>query len=407
MPADPTPDEASAGDGTVSRSGEDTAGGESRAGRRKAALRKRATVLRVVGVTVAVLALVTGLTVVYMYRHLSGNLTVEDLSSQLENRPSKIKVSDEPKEPLNVLVMGSDTRDCEGCKIDKETGAEASDTTILLHLSADRERAYGVSIPRDSMVDRPECDHGRIPADDYVLWNAAYGVGGPGCTIQQFEQLTGIYVDHHVVVDFAGFRNMVDAIGGVEVCIPETIDDRAHGIYLEAGTREVQGKEALAYVRQRHGVGDGSDIGRMKRQQAFVASMANKVVSARTLADPVRLFRFLDAATESLRVDPGLENIGRLTDLGLQFQDIGLSKIQFITIPWKWDPQDPNRVVWAPEAEQVWDRLARDKVLTPKLTTDAISAAKPTTTKKGGKKGPSSSPSEDPADDPRQVGLCG
>jgi LCP family protein required for cell wall assembly len=253
------------------------------------------------------------------------------------------------------------------------------------------------------MVDRPECDHGRIPADDYVLWNAAYGVGGPACTIQQFEQLTGIFVDHHVVVNFAGFRNMVDAIGGVEVCIPETIDDRAHGIYLEAGTREVQGKEALAYVRQRHGVGDGSDIGRMKRQQAFVASMANKVVSARTLADPVRLFRFLDAATESLRVDPGLKNLGRLTDLGLQFQDIGLSKIQFITIPWKWDPQDPNRVVWAPEAKQVWERLARDQKLTPRLTTDAISAAKPTTTKNGKKKGPS----DDPSDDPRQVGLCG
>ena len=91
-----------------------------------------------------------------------------------------------------------------------------SDTTILLHLSADRKRAYGVSIPRDSMVDRPACDHGAIPAQDYAQWNAAYAIGGPACTIQQFEQLTGIRIDHYLVVDFAGFKDMVDAVDGVE-----------------------------------------------------------------------------------------------------------------------------------------------------------------------------------------------
>lgn len=381
-------------------------------GRRKRKPSKRATTIKVLGVTVLVLALTTALTVVFVVRHLNGNLQVVDISNQLQDRPSKLLDEAAPDEPLNILVMGSDTREGEGNAIDQEVGAEASDTTILVHVSADRQRAYGISIPRDSMVDRPECELGAIPAEDYVMWNQAFSLGGPACTIQQFEQLTGVFVDHYVVVDFNGFRNMVDAIGGVEVCIPETIDDREHGIYLEAGTREIEGKQALAYVRQRYAVGNGSDIGRMKRQQSFIASMANKVVSARTLTDPVRLFRFLDAATESLRVDPGLQDMPALAGLGTQFKDIGLSKIQFLTIPWMVDPQDPNRVVWAPEADKVWKRIANDKPLPNRLTTDAISAAKPTTTKQnsGKKKGGGSDSSAADAEQQQALadaGLCG
>ena len=123
-------------------------------------------------------------------------------------------------------------------------GSGGSDTTILLHLSADRERAYGISIPRDSMVNRPACNHGAIPAASYQQWNAAFAIGGPGCTMQQFEQLTGVLIDHYVVVDFNGFQGMVDAIGGVQVCVPEEINDQAHGIHLDAGTYDVSGKQA-------------------------------------------------------------------------------------------------------------------------------------------------------------------
>lgn len=372
---------------------------------------RRATTIKVLGVTLVVLALTTALTVVFVVRHLNGNLQVVDISTKLQDRPSKVLDEAASDEPLNILVMGSDTREGAGNAIDQETGSEASDTTILIHVSADRQRAYGISIPRDSMVDRPDCDLGAIPAEDYVMWNEAFSLGGVACTQQQFEQLTGVFVDHYVVVDFNGFKNMVDAIGGVEVCIPETIDDREHGIYLEAGTREIEGKQALAYVRQRYAVGNGSDIGRMKRQQSFIASMANKVVSARTLTDPVRLFRFLDAATESLRVDPGLQDMPALVGLGTQFKDIGLSKIQFLTIPWMVDPQDPNRVVWAPEADKVWKRIAEDKPLPDRLTTDAISAAKPTTTKKnsGSKKDGSSDSSADAEQEQAlaDAGLCG
>ena len=217
---------------------------DSTAPKRRGKVRKRHTVGRVLLITVLVLAMVTGLGTIWLYRHLNNNINVFDPSAQMSNRPDKVAVEG-PKEPLNVLVMGSDNRDCEGCNIDNLTGGGArSDTTILLHVSADRQRAYGISIPRDSMVDRPDCkteDGETIPGADYTMWNEAFALGGPACTMQQFEQLTGVRLDHFVVVDFEGFRGMVDAIGGVEMCIPEPISDPAHGINIEAGTRKLKG----------------------------------------------------------------------------------------------------------------------------------------------------------------------
>jgi LCP family protein required for cell wall assembly len=346
--------------------------------KRRAQVRKRHTVGKVLLVSAVVLAMVTGLGTVWLYRHLNGNLDVLDPTAQMSNRPDKVAVQG-PQEPLNVLVMGSDSRDCSGCNIDNLTGGgQRSDTTILFHLSADRKRAYGISIPRDSIVDRPDCksdDGSTIPGAGHVMWNEAFSVGGPACTMQQFEQLTGIRLDHFVVVDFEGFRGMVDAIGGVEMCIPEPIVDPSHGINIEAGTRKLKGYEALNYVRERYVVGNGSDIGRMKRQQAFIASMAHQVVKAGTLARPDHLISFLNAATSSLTVDPGLSNIVKIAKLGASFNGIGLNNIQFITIPNMPDPSDPNRLVWKePEAKAVWQKIARDEPLTKKLSAGVISA---------------------------------
>src|SRR3954452_18918480 len=360
-------------DGTPSESGASTPD----VPKRRARPNKRHTVGKVLLATLVALALATGLSVVYLYRHLNGNLEVLDPTDQLSNRPSKLVEG--PKGPENILVMGSDSRDGAGNNIDGKAGSgQRSDTTILLHLSADRQRAYGVSIPRDLLVDRPECtseDGDSIPGGSQQMWNAAFSLGGPACTIQQFEQLTGIRLDHFVVVDFEGFRGMVDAIGGVEVCIPEPIVDPAHGINIEAGTRKIKGKEALNYVRERYVVGNGSDIGRMKRQQAFIGSMAHQVVTAGTLARPDRLVRFLDSATRSLTVDPGLKNVVKITDLGLQFRDIGLDNIQFITIPNEPDPADPNRLVWRePAAKEVGQKIPRDQPLTKRLSEHVISA---------------------------------
>lgn len=346
--------------------------------KRKGRSKRKHTVGQVLLASAVVLALVTALSVVFIYRHLNGNLTVEDITGQLGERPDKVAVEG-PKEPLNILVMGSDTREGEGNAIDQEGGAEASDTTILFHLSADRERAYGVSIPRDSLVTRPDCNNGEIPGAENAMWNAAFSLGGQACTIEQLEELTGVYVDHYVVVDFNGFRDMVDAIDGVPVCIPEDINDPAHGINIPAGEREIRGAEALNYVRARYTLGDGSDIGRIKRQQAFIASMANKVISGGTLARLDRLVGFLNAATKSLTVDPGLENVAQIGKLGLGFQNIGLDKIQFVTVPWAYDTREEfrGRVVWRPEAKELWRKIRNDEPLTRRLTQGAINAAAP------------------------------
>ena len=150
------------------------------------------------------------------------------------------------------------------------------------------------------------------------MWNDAFNIGGPACTIEQFEQLTHVPVDHFIVVDFAGFKSMVDAIGGVEVCLPHAVErHRSATSRCRPAPTSSAATQALNYVRERHDLGNGSDIGRMKRQQAFIASMAHAAVSANTLANPIHLTKFLDAATKSLTVDPGLKSIAKLVGLGL------------------------------------------------------------------------------------------
>jgi LCP family protein required for cell wall assembly len=331
-------------------------------GKRRGRTRRTHTVAKVLLATLLTLGMVSGLSVAFLYRHLNGNLNVINVDDQLTDRPGRVHI-DAPKQPLNILVMGSDSRDCDGCGIDKEAGG-GSDTTILFHLSADRESAYGVSIPRDSLVDRPDCksdDGDTIPGGTNVMWNAAYSYGGPACTIQQFEQTTGVRVDNYVVVDFGSFQDMVDAVDGVEVCVPEDIDSSEYGITIKAGTRTLNGKEALAYVRVRHGVGDGSDIGRIKRQQAFIGALVAKVLSSGTLTRLDRLLPFLNAATKSLTTD--IPNIKEMAKVGLQFKNIGLKRIRFITVPFVYSTAQPGRVEWTSDATTLWDRIAHDKPL--------------------------------------------
>jgi len=369
-------------------------------GKRRAKPRKRHTVAKVLLSTVVALALITGLSAAYFYRHLNGNLHVYDVTGDMVGkRPAKVVVTG-PQEPLNILVMGSDSRDCAGCDIDGLTkGGQRSDTTILIHLSADRKRAYGISIPRDSIVNRPSCkraDGSVSPAASGQMWNAAFSVGGPACTIEQVEQLTGIRIDHFIVVNFEGFKSMVDAIGGVQVCIPHTWNDSAHGIYLKGGTRRISGNEALQYVRIRHIPGtDGTDLGRIKRQQAFVGSMVHQVLSSNTLTNPVKVVKFLDSATKSLTVDPGLKNLSSIAKLVEEFRGIGLNKIKFLTVPWEYDPANPNRVIWRPEAAQVWNAVKNDRPLSRQLTAGSINVSNlPGTSTAGTSTSASSSPSE-------------
>lgn len=367
----------------------------------------RRTVLRVVLVAQLVLALLTALTVVLAYRHLDANIKAGAPIDHPFAKPTPTSGSEQPKEPLNILVMGSDSRDGAGNDIDGLSGGgERSDTTILIHVSADRQDVYGVSLPRDAVVDRPACrkDGESIPGEELTMFNTAFSVGGPTCTVRMMEELTGIYIDHYVTIDFNGFVDMVDAVHGVTVCIPRDVDDSAHGITFEAGTQVLTGRQALNYVRERYVLSPNSDIGRMKRQQAFIASMLNKVISANTLSNPTRIYGFLNAFTKSIYPDPELSSISKLVDLATQFKHTGLTDIKFVTVPFAAYEPDPNRLVWTAEADDLWERIINDEPLGPRFSDDSISASDPVGT-------PTGSPSTTPEDQQAAIdaaanGLC-
>lgn len=343
--------------------------------------------VRRISIGFGILLMVVSLAAVLAYKHLEGNIGGIP-TDELTDRP-------EVKAPsaVNILVMGSDTRAGANSAAAGGSTPGLSDTTLILHLSASRKFAYGVSLPRDAMVERPDCakkDGSGISPGGLVQFNSAYAVGGPLCTVKTVETLTGIRMNHFVVIDFVGFKAMVDAIDGVEICVPEEVDDDIGNINLPAGTYNVTGQQALDYVRVRHGIGAPTgDIGRMKRQQTFIAAMINKVVSAGTLANPVRLFNFLDAATESLTTDKEFANLRQMASLGRSLKNIGLDKVKFVTVPFQAYAPDPNRLEWKPEAAGLWTLIRNDKPLSARYSDEAVTAGS------GGK--PSSSPSSKPS----------
>jgi LCP family protein required for cell wall assembly len=337
----------------------------------------RHRIIKAVAITVATVLVVVLTGGFFVYRHLNNNITGIDITSALgTDRPSEVKAKT-PQKPLNILLLGSDTRQGQTGHIGGDTPG-LSDTTILLHISGDRKLAYGVSLPRDAMVNRPSCERKDGQGTDpggLSMFNAAYAVGGPACTVKTVEELTNIRINHFVVIDFNGFRKMVDALGGVEVCVPKEVNDTTGHIYLPAGTYDVRGQRALDYVRVRHGISDNGDIGRMKRQQTFLASMANKAVSAGTLVNPVRLVKFLDAATKSLTTDTGLSSLNKLGSLAKSLKGIGLDHIQFLTVPFKTYEPDPNRLEWAPGANRLWYRVRMDMPISKRFADQVTTAA--------------------------------
>lgn len=358
-------------------------------------------VLRAVAASTAMVLLVLAGALFLTYRHLEGNITVSNGFDQItEPRPEELEVEG-PKKPLNILILGSDDRHGQSDVRGQTPGL--SDTTILLHLSADRERAYGVSIPRDLMVERPECrsrdGEGSAPAAEVAQWNEAYALGGEACTIAQFEMMSQLRVNHFVVVDFNGFKSMVDALGGVPVCVPKEVDDPIGDIYLPAGSYEVTGNQALNYVRVRHVLSENGDIGRMRRQQAFLAAMVNKAVSAGTLFNPPRLVKFLNAGTKSLTTDPGLAKLTDLFDLAQQVRDIGLNKVQFFTVPFETYEPDPNRLAPADSADELWAQLRQDQPLGKEFTSGAAKASQ-------GEKPGGGKPNPERTQEAAENGLC-
>jgi LCP family protein required for cell wall assembly len=300
----------------------------------------------------------------WFYRKLDGNITTDnsaaaELKTYEKERPTPVALDAE-----NILLIGSDTRSGkDNKKYGADTGTQRSDTTILLHLAADRQSATAVSIPRDLMVNIPSCrtsDSTRSDAQ-FAQFNWAFEFGGTACIIRTVEKLTGIRVDHQMVIDFSGFKDIVDAVDGVDVCLKDPVDDKEAHLKLPAGPQKLNGEQALGFVRARHGIGDGSDTQRIDRQQRFLGALFKKVQSNGVLLNPTRLYPVLDAATKSLTTDPGLASLKDLYDLARSMRSVPTEKVQFLTVPRQPYTYNRNRdELVQPEAGKLFQQLRLD-----------------------------------------------
>jgi LCP family protein required for cell wall assembly len=349
---------------------------------------RRARWMRVAVATVAALTTVAVGLFAYVYVHLNRNIhtfTPEGLATS--RPPVATPAVPTAQAPINLLLIGSDSRASGNEALAGGQGVDGarSDTTILLHISGDRKHAIGVSIPRDALVDIPACEsNGTVyPPQTDVMFNSAFAEGdspdgNPTCTQNTVEAMTGIRIDHTIVLDFAGFAAMSSAVGGVQVCVPAVDDtqlEQAYGITLTPGLQTLSGKSALEYVRAREGFGDNSDIGRMKRQQAFLSALVKKILDSGVYANPLALYRLADAATSSLTVDPTLDSVGALESLALQFESIPLKNVEFVTTPWQYDGARVDLV--QPDTSILWSLLRADKTLEG---ADASGASTPSAT---------------------------
>ncbi|MFC5187322.1 LCP family protein [Actinomadura harenae] len=305
---------------------------------------RRRRALRWVAGGMAGVVLVAGGVAVWLYQDLRGNIRQEHVKGRLgENRPAKLNKS------LNILLIGSDTREGENGKYGSaaEISGARSDTTILLHLSPNRDQAVGISFPRDSMVRMPTCkrDKGADVPAHFGMINEAFAYAGPTCTWKTLESLTGIHIDHFVQVDFVGFKRMVDALDGVEICLDKPVDDPRAELHLKAGRQVVKGDDALGYVRARYSLGDGSDLERIQRQQKFMASVVSKATGGSMLTDPAKSYRFLQAATKSVTTDDELD-LGGMKKIADGLKDMSAGQVRFVTVPVEPYAPDPNRVQW-------------------------------------------------------------
>jgi LCP family protein required for cell wall assembly len=336
-------------------------------------------------VVLAVLVTTTVVAGALFYRHLNSNITVDHTADRIL---SHSKPNAQGQSAMNILVLGSQTRNGQsGPHLGNASklGTNISDTAMLVHLNADRSHAVVVSIPRDLVVPRPACRSASNPSvmlpasrdlRDDDMFDLAMNLGGPACAVATVEQMSGLPIDHFIVLTFNGFEKMVNTVGGVTVCVPPPgINDWRSGLVMSAGLHVVTGYTALAFVRDRHGVGDGGDRGRIQMQQMFVSSLIQKVESAGTLANPDTLLRLADAATSALSVDPGLGSVSKLLGLASQLSHFTSRGITFVTAPNTLDPSDTNRLIpLNPQFEEVWRLLRADQPWTGKLPSSSTPA---------------------------------
>ncbi|MER7051564.1 MULTISPECIES: LCP family protein [unclassified Streptomyces] len=334
--------------------------------------RRRRRALRWTAVTLAVLIVGTASAGYLYYEHLNDNIKKVPLNLG-DSKVAPPTPNAAGQTPLNILVIGSDARNSEenqklGGARETFGSTPLADVQMLVHLSADRSNMSVVSMPRDTLVEIPRCtdpDDGKVyPASEgRTMTNQSLGHGGPGCTVATWQELTGIHIDHFMMVDFAGVVSMADAVGGVPVCVDANIhsrDSQGHGsgLKLEKGTHPIKGEQALQWLRTRYGFADGSDLARAKAQHMYLNSMVRTLRENATLSSPNKLRRLAEEATGALTVDPGLDTVKKLYDLSNELRGVKPERITMTTMP--------NRYVGArveptEDAEQLF-RLVREDI---------------------------------------------
>lgn len=280
---------------------------------------------------------------------------------------------------LNFLLVGSDKRTEDGAFGDpEEDSAVLNDVTMLVHISQDHSHVEVVSFPRDLVVPVPECPDPEDPEGEPlsalsgVKINEVLSWGGFGCVASTIEQLTGVSVPVGGIVEFYGVAALSSAVGGVEVCLAERIDDDYTGLHLDAGTHSISGIEALQFLRTRHGVGDGSDLGRISNQQTFLASLMRTMQGSGTLSDPVKLYSIAKAVLSNMTLSTKLQDPVQLMSIARALQDTDLSKIAFVQYPTAYT-DDKSGVVPAESSVAVNTALQADLpvVIDPAATSES------------------------------------
>ncbi|MFE3639338.1 LCP family protein [Streptomyces sp. NPDC059168] len=330
---------------------------------RGAPKRKRRTG-RIVLLSLLALTLAVGGTAYWLYDDLDSNIKGVDIDKAIgDDRPGK-----PPTSGQNILILGSDSRAGANASLaDDDVSGARSDTALVMHIPEGRTRAVAVSVPRDTLVSRPECtrsDGSTVAAAGRVMFNSIYSQAGPACVVKTVEQISGVRMDHYVEIDFAGFKELVDAIGGVTVTVERDIHDSSSGLDLTAGTHRLDGTRSLQFVRTRHGIGDGSDLGRIGLQQRFMLALLSEIKEQDLLGSPTRSYRIADKLTSALTTDSDLASLTALAEFGRSLNGVAPSTMETIMLPVRYDRVDPNRVVAAePQASQLWRALRHDTAI--------------------------------------------
>ncbi|MFI8967082.1 LCP family protein [Streptomyces sp. NPDC053493] len=366
-----------AGGGDAKDDGE-AGGGRSGRGRRGAPRRRarktgKRRILRWTAITLSVLILGTAGAGYLYYQHLNGNIRSGDRAGG-DSGVHKAAPNALGDTPLNILLIGSDSRaDAKnvalgGGKNDRDRPALA-DVQMLLHVSADRQNASIVSIPRDTIVKIPKCrdkDGREYAATTNRPINETLSRGGPGCTLTTWESITGVYIDHWMMIDFAGVVAMADEVGGVPVCVKTSVYDRStprvkggSGLKLPQGTTEVQGEQALQWLRTRHAW--GNDQNRAKAQHMYMNGLMKKLQDQDAWTDTPRLMGLAETATKAFQVSDEIGTVKKLFDLSMQLKNVKLNRLTTATVPTVEWSQDDDKLVMVPKsADKMWAMLRDD-----------------------------------------------